>query len=212
MGKNNQTKSNRFRNRLLAKISGGVFEFQNSKFQIPNSAMGFTVVELIVAIGLFSVIMSIAAGGLVRAFRTQRQVVAIMAANSNVSLVLEQITRELRTGYNFDVSISDPSCSGVANETMAFINAKSQNIIYCRKTDGRGVVIKKVNAGDFQEITADNVDIKYLKFYPLGEALGDGRVARVTIAVGASPTSLEPSAQGVQTDLQTTVSARQVDS
>jgi len=182
---------------------------RNSKFMLHNSRQGFTVVELIVAVGLFSVIMSIAAGGLVRAFRTQRQTAAMMAANSNASLVLEQMTRELRTSYSFQMTSSLP-CA--ANEEISFTNAKNQNITYCRQVNGRGIIIKRIDVGDFRELTAENVDVKYLKFYPLGEALGDGSVARVTMTVGINPASAEVSVKDVQVNLQTTISSRQVDS
>ena len=57
--------------------------------------------ELLVAVALFSILMSIAAGGFVRALRSEREVSAMMAAESNVNLALEQMAREMRTGYLF---------------------------------------------------------------------------------------------------------------
>ena len=57
---------------------------------------GFTLVELLVAIGVFSILISVAVGTFARALRTQRQTAALIAANSNASLVLEQMAREIR--------------------------------------------------------------------------------------------------------------------
>ena len=62
---------------------------------------GFTLVELLVTIALFSIIVSIAAGGFVRALRSEREVSAMILSESNVSIALEEMTREMRTGYLF---------------------------------------------------------------------------------------------------------------
>ncbi len=48
-----------------------------------GSRAGFTLVELLVAIALFSIAVSVAVGGFVRVLRTQRQIVALIAANSS---------------------------------------------------------------------------------------------------------------------------------
>ncbi len=70
----------------------------NSKLKTSNA---FTIIELLVAMGLFIILMGITAGSFVKAMRTQRAIVALMAANDNASLTLEQIAREIRTGSNF---------------------------------------------------------------------------------------------------------------
>ncbi len=67
----------------------------------PRARGGFTLVELLVAIGLFAVIATIASGGFISALRTQRRVASLISAESNVTLVLEQMAREERTGYLF---------------------------------------------------------------------------------------------------------------
>lgn len=75
------------------------------------SRSGFTLIELLITIGLFTIIVAIAVGGFTNALRTQRQVSSLIATQSNVSLALEQITREMRTGYLFchDVDGTTPS-------------------------------------------------------------------------------------------------------
>ena len=74
---------------------------KRSALTVRNSRSAFTLVEMLVAIALFSVVVSIAVGGFTRALRTQRQVIALIAANSNMSLALEQMAREMRTSINF---------------------------------------------------------------------------------------------------------------
>ncbi len=60
---------------------------------------GFTIVELLVAMGIFLIVVEIAVGGFVNALRAQKQVAALIAAEGNADLALEQMAREIRTGY-----------------------------------------------------------------------------------------------------------------
>ena len=56
---------------------------------------GFTLVELLVAIGIFSILMAVGVGGFVHALHTQREVAALIATQSNASIALEQMARDL---------------------------------------------------------------------------------------------------------------------
>jgi len=85
---------------------------------------GFTLVELLVTVGLFVIIITIAVGGFTNAIRTERQVSSLISAQSNVSLALEQMSREIRTGYLFchagtppvtDWGVGTPQGSAAAN-------------------------------------------------------------------------------------------------
>ncbi len=67
-----------------------------------NSTLtGFTLIELIVAFGLFSIIMAVASGGFVQVIRSYRIATALTATNDSMALTMEQVAREMRTGYNF---------------------------------------------------------------------------------------------------------------
>ncbi len=66
-----------------------------------NYRKGFTLVELLITVALFTIIIAIAVGTFTNALRTQRQVSSLISAESNVSLSLEQMARDIRTGYLF---------------------------------------------------------------------------------------------------------------
>lgn len=158
---------------------------------------GFTLVELLVSVGLFAVVVSIAVGGFVSVLRSQRQAAAFLAVNTNVGLAIEQMAREIRTGYGF---CTYRSCQ---LSELGFINARGENITYRLANGG---LERQVNDGAFQKITADNVEVKYVKFYLGGREANDGLQPRVTIALGVSPR--EAAISGNVFNLQTTVSAR----
>ncbi len=175
-----------------------------------KTTRGFVLVELLVAVGLFAVIASIAVGGFVRALRTQRQAAALVSANNNVFLVLEQMAREFRTGRLFCANQADGSgtaflCSDSGH--IAFISGETNETIEYRLSDG---AIERGVSGKFSKITGEKVLINYLRFTIVGNQQGDRRQPRITIAVGVS--AKEAGASVATTNIETTVSSRASDS
>ena len=178
---------------------------------------GFTMVELLVAIASFVIIISIAVGGFSGALRSQRQSIALLNANYNSSLVLEQIAREIRTGTNF--CDQNPPCSSplgggeIRTDKLYFTNAYGQNVVYRLNNFGieKSINIESTNGEtSFKKITADDVVVDYLKFILNGQTFGDGKQTRITILIGIK--SKESSVSGSVVNLQTTVSPRVLDS
>ena len=147
---------------------------------------GYTLIELLVSIGIFSIIVTIAVGGFVRALNTQKQATSLMAVNTNVASTIELMEREIRTGTNF---------SSLSPEILNFVNAKGESVSYALV----GEAIEK----DGSKITDDNVSVKYLNFqlfnivdYP----------SRINVSLGVSPKE-----RGVEfgiINIQTTISSR----
>ena len=186
---------------------------------------GFTLIETLVSIGLFAIIVTIAVGGLARALRSQRQVASLLAANSNVSLVLEQMAREIRTGSDFfcardALGNPDPNPSPpcrvrvvaplIVNEII-FTNSSGEVVTYRLES---GAIERGVEGGGFEKITGDNVAVQYLNFLLFGSGNSfrgneDGSPPRVTIAIGVSPKEVTLADRVLS--LQTTISSRLFD-
>jgi type II secretory pathway pseudopilin PulG len=170
---------------------------------------GFTMVELLVAIASFIIIVSIVVGGFSGALRSQRQSIALLNANYNSSLVLEQMAREIRTGMNFCINQSI-ACS---ESQLVFTNAYGQNVVYRLNNFGieKSIIEESINREiSFKKITADDVVVDYLKFILNGQTFRDGKQTRITILIGIK--SKESSISGSVINLQTTVSPRVLDS
>jgi len=160
---------------------------------------GFTIVELLVGITSFIIIISIAVGGFSGALRSQREAIALLNANYNSSLVLEQMAREMRTGVNFCVN-QMIACS---ESQLVFKNAYNQDIVYRFNNGG---IEKSINGGSFKKIIADDVNVDYLKFILSGQDPNDNQQTRITILIGIK--SRESSVSGSVINLQTTISKR----
>jgi len=61
---------------------------------------GFTLIEIIVSLAIFSVVAVIAIGALVRVTSANRQAQAIQSGVNNVSFIMDSMSRELRVGTN----------------------------------------------------------------------------------------------------------------
>lgn len=91
---------------------------------------GFTLLEMIVSLGIFSVVAVIAVGSLVRITSLNRQAQAMQSTMNNVNYVLESISREMRPGSHFHCTEAATVDPGTGNNNMTMkecnINAPSK--------------------------------------------------------------------------------------
>jgi len=156
------------------------------------------MVELLVAMSIFTIVVSIATGIFVRSLRTQRNIINLMAINDNASLAIEQMAREIRTGIKF---------SSPTETELNFTNYLNQAVTY--RLNQSTLALERGVGGDFKPITASEVKIKKLRFILMGEQPNDGLATRVTVilSIGSDQRDLKD----ISTNIQTTVSARNFD-
>jgi prepilin-type N-terminal cleavage/methylation domain-containing protein len=199
---------------------------------------GFTLIELLVAIGLFTIMIAIAVGAFISAIRAQRVAQGFLAAQSNVNLTVEQMAREIRTGYLFCHDPGSYLPNGVCGCTvfpsafpsnapgaistpgnpqpvlpiwncvaLSFINAEGNTVTYQAPN---GILQKGVN-GVFQDVTGDNVIMRYLGFTLFGNTEGDNWTPRITLDMSVAASGTDPALMLNLFNLQTTISARTID-
>ncbi len=157
---------------------------------------GFTLIEVLVATSLFVVIIGIAVGIFVNSLRSENTIVALMAANDNASLTLEQMAREIRFSSQF--SLSDD------RNSLSFTEKGVGRVVY--KFDPDGQFVER----NGERLTARNVIVDYLIFELRGQNAGDSEATRVNIRLGVK--AIDKTFTDSTTDLQTTVVSRQLDS
>jgi prepilin-type N-terminal cleavage/methylation domain-containing protein len=166
----------------------------NPKRYALNPQKGFTLVELLVAMTIFMVAVSIASAAFIRTLRSQQALVGLMAANDNAALSIEQMTREIRLSQNFNL---------IGNSELSFINSTGQNIIY-RFNETDQVIERSANGGIFGPLTSKQVSIQRLRFI-----LDSGDPPKITILLSVA--SRERDIHESPTNVQATVSARNVE-
>jgi prepilin-type N-terminal cleavage/methylation domain-containing protein len=196
---------------------------------------GFTLIEMLITVGLFTIVITIAVGAFTNAIRTERQVSSLISAESNVSLALEQMTREIRNGYLFchdpGAAATDPpspSCNDANNSSMPTCTTSGNPddpVWTCPSLDfydsetgdhinyswAGGSLTESINSSTPQSITGDSVSVKDLQFVLFGQTEGDHWPPRITISLGIAPSSTDPAVENDIFNLETTVSARTID-
>ncbi len=160
---------------------------------------GFTLMELIVAIFVFSTLFSIAGGSFVSALSLQRRALNIKKVEENGRFVLELMARELRVAN--PITSVDVSCPA-GSSNISFVHPVNGDIEYFRTGSE---VIRKVQGVD-TIISNPDVEVYRLTFCISGNTVDDDTQPRITIILGLK--SGGTMVEAVTIDLQTTVSQR----
>ena len=117
---------------------------------------GFTIIEVMIATALFTVIMVVGVGTLLNANDVHKQSTKMRAIVDNLNFILGDMSRNLRTGTDFacglgSVSSSPTSCplgSGIGGNILQFKNADGQVIEYAFVDAGDGTNnLEKIDVG-----------------------------------------------------------------
>ena len=182
-----------------------------------KKGFGFTLMEMIVALGVFSVAITIALAGFVNILDMQKRADAIRTAYDSIDFVMEAMSREIKTGteYCTDISAGGPICGGLNNPfyfSTSDPNNENKTIIY-RLTNNKieiAVTPKNFTPTTFVAFTPPEVKITKLEFDVTGYFLGDSIQPMVTVIIQAE-VAVKQGAK-VQLNLQTTVTQREIDS
>lgn len=122
---------------------------------------GFTLVEMIVALGLFAVVAVVAVGALTRIVGDNRRAQALQTASNNISFVMESMSRELRV-------------AGAIN---------------CSANDGTGLVTSNITSGQDCSINSatnnTSAVVAFKSARPAGVQVTDYKYAKRWVAVGS---------------------------
>jgi len=179
----------------------------------PISTSGLTLIELMVAVTVFTFIVAIVAGLFVTAVRVQRRILAQQELIDQTSYIMEYMSRALRTAQKeLD---NPPTCLSqqglnyeLTSSGIKFINDNKE----CQEffLDTATKQLKERRGGVENEITSPSLEV--VKFSPviMGASQNDNLQPRVTILLevrrkGKTPQEL------TSIRIQTTVSQRNLD-
>ncbi len=196
---------------------------QKTPKQFIKNQAGFTLVELMVSLMLFTIVVLAAVGSLYTVNNASRKVQAMRSVIDNLNFAVESMSRTIRTGNavacggesNLPVLGGDPNCT--------FDNQSPRDILYIDSTLGTdqkveyrletslagvssGSIQKRVKEGDFwgnwYNITAPEINVQKLSFYVNGATVDDLVQPSVMIFVeGVAVVGEETSPFAIQTYL-----------
>ncbi len=170
---------------------------------------GFTLLEMIVALGVFAIAALISVSSLLALTDAQGKAFAIENSYDNLRFVVEAMAKDLRTGTLYycgtspddipAIPVSQPCVGG--GQSLTYKNAGEEIIAY-RILNNK--IEKFVDGNLIGAMTSDDLTIEQLVFYVIS---GSGLQPRITITMrGSAGLGREKSTF----NLQTTVSQRQI--
>jgi len=172
---------------------------------------GVTMIELLVAMSIFAIFVTVAIGGFVQALSNQRLVLRLMAATDNMSLTLEQIMREARVSNVYEPIPGKSHTlklirveSGIGGDEEYLIEYSYDSISKSiMRTKTRLVHGSPTNDVTEKKFNANNVDIT--DFSVIDQQIVPAGPVRITLLVGVSVTD---KSRTITNHIQTTVSTR----
>ncbi len=178
---------------------------------------GFTLIEIIVSIGVFTFIMFISIGAIYSIFDANRKSQNTRAIIDNLNYTLESMTRTIRFGHTYHCDISQGAndeardCASGASSMAVIVPGYIRPFLF--RLQG-GSIQRSLNVGAFwQSLTGPDVTITNLTFrvfgspkYSNGDMLQPQVIIVVSGYVGTKATSR------TTFTIQTTISQRSVDS
>ncbi|MCI0597782.1 prepilin-type N-terminal cleavage/methylation domain-containing protein [Candidatus Parcubacteria bacterium] len=145
---------------------------------------GYTLLELIVAVGIFSVVMLAATGAYLQLLRLDRQARITNDLVNNLSFTIDSMARAIRTGtaYKCNNNPGSPNCPVTPGTSFGFNDSEtpSRAIVYTRSAAGQ--IIATIN-GVAYPLTDPRISVKELSFYVRGVGAGDNVQPQATFFV-----------------------------
>jgi prepilin-type N-terminal cleavage/methylation domain-containing protein len=151
-----------------------------------NKRRGFTLVELIVSVGLFAVVMVLAAGSYFIMISMIRQTQGMATGINNLAHTLESMTRNIRVGYDYSCGGAGGDCAAPGASSFSFTNESNETVTYSL---GSGRIRQTIDTGQPADLTDPAIVVSSLKFIVTGTpslASGNTQQARVTILISGS--------------------------
>ncbi len=205
---------------------------------LPNSntkaSPGFTLIEMMVSLALFTVVITIAVGAFLSLIGQSSQLQGEQVVMTSLNFAMDSMTREIRTGINYycdnsaDILLHTPDedditlrkdCTNVSGATgMSIVEAgsslspgaTSSRIAYGFDA-ANGTIERQIDDKEPQALTSSDVKITGAKFYVSGSAPlsagNDTKQPTATIII----TAQDPDDSSKTYTLETTVTQRQLD-
>lgn len=139
---------------------------------LKNNTKGFTLIEALVSLGIFSIVVVAASGVILSIISSNKKNQAISSVVNNLNYSIESMVRDIKTGYNYhcdlEYVIENP------NEDYKLENFKliqdscsssggTNSITLISTISGKEQVVKYELGVNYVEVNGEGVEEKYIK-------------------------------------------------
>lgn len=179
-----------------------------------KNSKGFTLIELMVAVSIFVLIMTVTMGSILSVFDINRKAQNLRSVMDNLNTTLESMTRTIRFGtdYHCDILVGNLSSPRDCSDGASSIEVTSSLGSRVRYIFANGRIERYIDSIGPSYLTGSDVTITNLKFYVFGTGSfsgGDLAQPRVIMVVSGYSGTKESSRSSFT--IQTTVSQRLFD-
>ena len=199
-------------------ISKCKIEMKKSQSFKTSSDAGFTLIEMMVAVSIFAVVMTVSAGSLLTIIDANNKSQSLKSVMNNLNFALENMSRNIRVGtlYNIESGINSPGCTGGTHMEFtprgggdSIIYKLEQHDLYPNDL-AKFQIEKSIDGGSsFLTISSPEIVIEHLCFY--GEGLDPSDQIQPRVLITSRGYAGQKEKIRTSFNLQTTVSQRQLD-
>ncbi len=166
---------------------------------------GFTLIEIIVATAIFTMVVTIAIGALTTLNNTSREARAMRVVLDNANSAVDAMTRTIRMGIRFDCGSLHPGSAldGSQTDCVYPSNGKSdlrfygpggltstmQEVRFRFNPTDKSIERMLANSGTWERMTAPEVEVTALTFYVRGATLDQDQPIVTIIMTGIAHVS-----------------------
>ncbi len=182
-----------------------------------NYSRGFTLVELLVSIAIFSMVMLIAVGALLSMVDANRKAQTVKSIVNNLSFALDGMSRAIRIGSSFhcgatgSVAVTRDCIAGDTYLAFEPFNGNpstpSDQQVY--RLHGTTIERSEDGGATFDPITAPEVVVQTMEFYVVGSLQGDGIQPKIVLTLEGYTGTNDRTRTDIH--LQTTLTPRLLD-
>lgn len=180
---------------MLYSVSRMKFKILNTEYGIPNtsSSRGFSLIEMIVAVGLFAIVMLVSVAALLALVDANRKARALESVMNNLNIALDGMVRSVRMGNTYHCgggTITLPlDCATTPGTSIAFepyggsSSDPNNQWVYSYDSTTKRLYRSEDSGGHRFPVTAPEIVIDDIKFYVVGTTAGDIVQPKIVIII-----------------------------
>lgn len=135
---------------------------------------GFTLIELMVSVGVFAIVITISMSAILAIVSANRKAQNLKSVMNNLNYVLDSVSRDIRFGSGYEITSSCQTSTNSSGSEFSFQSANGDQITYRFIPDSAGsatgYIAKSVNndtcvSDKFIRLTSPQIKIQKLQFF-----------------------------------------------
>jgi prepilin-type N-terminal cleavage/methylation domain-containing protein len=187
-------------------------------YKFEDNSKGFTLVELIVSVGLFAIVATVGIGSIASIYNSNSKSQSLTSVTNDLNYTIESMSRNIRFAKvyhcgNTGVMTVEQSCN--SGDTFLSISTTSAYFVTYEFVNG-GLFLRENYSFVTNRITSRNVTIEYARFYvlntaPFSASPNPGYDLQPYVVLVIKGYSGNRPSNETRFTIQTTVSKRQLD-